>query len=159
MGEAKPGAGGNIAAVAVANSSPDGYTLGLVTGAHAISGALYKTFAYNPVDSFEMVSTLVFYGLVVAVRSDHPAKTLPELIALVKQKPNELSFGSAGFGSTHHLAGELLNTTAGIKMVHVPYRGDAQSMTACLVERSRSSLARPSCWPGKSKVEPSVGWP
>ncbi|WP_249140656.1 tripartite tricarboxylate transporter substrate binding protein [Bradyrhizobium manausense] len=130
--EAKPGAGGNIAAAAVANAAPDGYTLGLVTGAHAISGALYKTLAYHPTDSFEMVSTLVYYALVVAVRADHPAKTLPDLIALAKQKPDEISFGSVGFGSTHHLAGELLNTTAGIKMVHVPYRGDAPSATALL---------------------------
>jgi tripartite-type tricarboxylate transporter receptor subunit TctC len=130
--EAKPGAGGNIAAATVANSAPDGYTLGLVTGAHAISGALYKTLAYNPTDSFEMVSTLVYYALVVAVRADYPAKTLPDLIAMAKQKPNELSFGSVGFGSTHHLAGELLNTTAGIKMVHIPYRGDAPSVTSLL---------------------------
>ena len=130
--EAKPGAGGNIAALAVANSAPDGYTLGLVTGAHAISGALYKKLAYNPTDSFEMVSTLVYYALVIAVRADHPAKNLPDLIAMAKQKPNELSFGSVGFGSTHHLAGELLTTTAGIKMVHVPYRGDAPSVTSLL---------------------------
>jgi tripartite-type tricarboxylate transporter receptor subunit TctC len=130
--EAKPGAGGNIAAVAVVNSAPDGYTLGLVTGAHAISGALYKTLAYSPTDSFEMVSTLVYYALVIAVRADFPAKTLPDLIAMAKAKPNEIGFGSVGFGSTHHLAGELLNTAAGIKMFHVPYRGDATSVTALL---------------------------
>ena len=130
--EAKPGAGGNIAAATVANATPDGYTLGLVTGAHAISGALYKKLAYDPTDSFEMVSTLVYYALVIAVRADSPANTLPDLIAMAKQKPNELSFGSVGFGSTHHLAGELLTTTAGIKMVHVPYRGDAPSVTSLL---------------------------
>ncbi len=130
--EAKPGAGGNIAAATIANAAPDGYTLGLVTGAHAISGALYKKLAYDPTDSFEMVSTLVYYALVIAVRADSPAKTLPDLIAMAKQKPNELSFGSVGFGSTHHLAGELLTTTAGIKMVHIPYRGDAPSVTSLL---------------------------
>lgn len=130
--EAKPGAGGNIAAVTVANAAPDGYTLGLVTGAHAISGALYKSLAYHPTDSFEMVSTLVYYALVIAVRADSPANNLQDLIAMAKQKPNELSFGSVGFGSTHHLAGELLTTTAGIKMVHVPYRGDAPSVTSLL---------------------------
>ena len=130
--EAKPGAGGNIAAAAIANAAPDGYTLGLVTGAHAISGTLYKKLAYDPTNSFEMVSTLVYYALVIAVRADSPAKTLPDLIAMAKQKPNELSFGSVGFGSTHHLAGELLTTTAGIKMVHVPYRGDAPSVTSLL---------------------------
>ena len=103
-----------------------------MTGAHAISGTLYKKLAYDPTDSFEMVSTLVYYALVIAVRADSPAKTLPDLIAMAKQKPNELSFGSVGFGSTHHLAGELLTTTAGIRMVHVPYRGDAPSVTSLL---------------------------
>jgi tripartite-type tricarboxylate transporter receptor subunit TctC len=130
--EAKPGAGGNIAAEALAKAAPDGYTLGLVTGAHAISAATYKTLGYQPAESFDMVSTLVYYALVIAVRSDHPAKSLGELIAIAKEKPGSLSFGSVGFGSTHHLAGELLNSMAGIDIVHVPYRGDAQTVTALL---------------------------
>ncbi|HZR72269.1 tripartite tricarboxylate transporter substrate binding protein [Bradyrhizobium sp.] len=130
--EAKPGAGGNIAADAVAKSEPDGYTIGLVTGAHAISAATYKQLNYQPVESFDMISTVVYYALVVAVRSDSPAKTLGELIAIAKEKPGALSFGSVGFGSTHHLAGELLNSMAGIDIVHVPYRGDAQTVTALL---------------------------
>jgi tripartite-type tricarboxylate transporter receptor subunit TctC len=130
--ESKPGAGGNIASEAVARATPDGYTLGLITGGHAISGALYKSLGYKPVDSFEMISTVVYYALVVAVRSDYQAKTLGELIALAKAKPGALSFGSVGFGSTHHLAGELLKNAAGIDMVHIPYRGDSQAIAALL---------------------------
>lgn len=130
--EAKPGVGGNLAATAIAKAEPDGYTIGLVTGAHAISGALYKSLSYDSVDSFEMISTVVYYALVIAVRSDFEAKSLKELIALAKAKPGDLSFASVGFGSTHHLAGELLETTAGIKMVHVPYRGDSLTVTALL---------------------------
>jgi tripartite-type tricarboxylate transporter receptor subunit TctC len=130
--DAKPGAGGNLAAEAVAKAAPDGYTLGLVTGGHAISAALYKSLPYQPVDGFEMISTLVYYALVVAVRSDYQAKTLSDLIVLAKAKPGALSFGSVGFGSTHHLAGELLKIAAGIDMLHVPYRGDAQAITALL---------------------------
>lgn len=130
--EAKPGAGGNIAADAVAKAAPDGYTFGLVTGAHAISAATYKSLAYQPAESFEMISTLVYYALVIAVRNDYAAKSLGELIAMAKEKPGSLSFGSVGFGSTHHLAGELLNATAGVEIVHVPYRGDSQSVTALL---------------------------
>jgi len=130
--EAKPGVGGNLAATAIAKAEPDGYTIGLVTGAHAISGALYKSLSYDSVDSFEMISTLVYYPLVIAVRSDFEAKSLGELIALAKGKPGDLSFASVGFGSTHHLAGELLETTAGIKIVHVPYRGDSLTVTALL---------------------------
>jgi tripartite-type tricarboxylate transporter receptor subunit TctC len=130
--DAKPGAGGNIASDTVAKAAPDGYTLGLVTGGHAISAALYKSLPYQPVDGFEMISTLVYYALVIAVRSDYPAKTLGELIALAKEKPGTVSFGSVGFGSTHHLAGELLKTEAGIDILHVPYRGDSQAITALL---------------------------
>ena len=130
--EAKPGAGGNLAADAVAKSTPDGYTIGLVTGAHAISGALYKQLAYSPTDSFDMLSTMVYYALVIAVRADHKAKTLADLIAIAKAKPDDLSYGSVGFGSTHHLAGELLNITAGTRMVHVPYRGDSLTVTSLL---------------------------
>jgi tripartite-type tricarboxylate transporter receptor subunit TctC len=130
--EAKPGAGGNIGSEAVAKAEPDGYTLGLVTGGHAISAALYNDLRFQPVDSFEMISTIVYYALIVAVRSDHPAKTLGELIAIAKAKPGTLSFGSVGFGSTHHLAGELLKKAAGIDMVHVPYRGDSQAIGALL---------------------------
>ena len=87
--EAKPGAGGNLAADAVAKSAPDGYTIGLVTGAHAISGALYKQLAYSPADSFDMLSTMVYYALVIAVRADHQAKTLADLIAMAKAKPDD----------------------------------------------------------------------
>jgi tripartite-type tricarboxylate transporter receptor subunit TctC len=130
--EAKPGAGGNIASEAVARATPDGYTLGLITGGHAISGALYNSLGYKPVDSFEMISTVVYYALVIAVRSDYQAKTLGELIALAKAKPGALSFGSVGFGSTHHLAGELFKNAAGIDMVHIPYRGDSQAIAALL---------------------------
>ncbi len=130
--EAKPGAGGNIAADAVAKSEPDGYTIGLVTGAHAISAVTYKQLNYQPTESFAMISTVVYYALVVAVRSDSAAKTLGELIAMAREKPGALSFGSVGFGSTHHLASELLNSMVGIDIVHVPYRGDAQTVTALL---------------------------
>src|ERR1700712_3172639 len=130
--EAKPGAGGNIGSEAVAKAEPDGYTLGLVTGGHAISGALYSDLRFQPVDSFQMISTVVYYALVVAVRSDFSAKTLGELIAIAKANPGTLSFGSVGFGSTHHLAGELLKKSAGIDMVHVPYRGDSQAIGALL---------------------------
>jgi tripartite-type tricarboxylate transporter receptor subunit TctC len=130
--EAKPGAGGNIGSEAVAKAEPDGYTLGLVTGGHAISGALYNDLRFQPVDSFQMISTILYYALIVAVRSDFPARTLGELIAIAKAKPGALSFGSVGFGSTHHLAGELLKKSAGIDMVHVPYRGDSQAIGALL---------------------------
>ena len=75
---------------------------------------------------------MVYYALVIAVRADFEAKSLQDLIAMAKAKPGNLSYGSVGFGSTHHLAGELLGMMAGIKMVHVPYRGDSLTVTALL---------------------------
>jgi tripartite-type tricarboxylate transporter receptor subunit TctC len=130
--EAKPGAGGNIAADAIAKAAPDGYTLGLVTGAHAISPAMYKSLTYQPIAGFEMISTIIYYALVIAVRSDHPARTLSDLIAMARAEPGAVSYGTVGVGSTHHLAGEWFDILENIQMVHVPYRGDAQSITALL---------------------------
>ena len=152
------GAGGNLAADAVARSAPDGYTIGLVTGAHAISGALYKQLAYSPVDSFDMLSTMVHSDApVIAVRADHQAKTLADLIAMAKAKPDGLSYGSVGFGSTHHLAGELLNVTAGTKMVHIPYRGDSLTVTSLLAGDVRWSSGPPCCSRARSKAAPFAG--
>jgi tripartite-type tricarboxylate transporter receptor subunit TctC len=121
--EPRPGAGGNIASDRAAKALPDGYTLIMLTGAHAVSAALYKTLPFDPVDDFQMVSTVVFFPLVVAVKSGHRFQTLADLIKEAKAKPDTLTYSSVGVGSTQHLAGELLSSMAGIKMIHVPYKG------------------------------------
>jgi tripartite-type tricarboxylate transporter receptor subunit TctC len=141
--EAKPGAGGNIGGDAVARADPDGYTLGLVTGGHAVSGALYNKLPFDPVESFDMISTIVEYAFVVAVRPEFEAKTLQELIALAKAKPGAINFGSGGVGTTQHLAGELLMSMAGIKLQHVPYRGDAPAILGLLGDQSHMIIAAP----------------
>ena len=121
--EAKTGAGGNIASEAVARSAPDGYTLVLFTGGHAVSAGLYRSLPFHPVDDFAMISTVTFFPFVISVRPDHPAKSLADLLRLAKEKPGALNYSSVGVGSTQHLAGELLCAMAGIRMQHVPYRG------------------------------------
>jgi tripartite-type tricarboxylate transporter receptor subunit TctC len=121
--EPRSGAGGTIASDRVAKSAPDGYTLIMLTGGHSTSGALYKSLPFDPVDDFQMVSTVIFFPLVIAVRADHPFKSLADLIVAAKAKPDSLTYSSVGVGTTQHLAGELLASMAGIKMVHVPYRG------------------------------------
>ena len=141
--EAKPGAGGNIGGDTVARAEPDGYTLGLVTGGHAVSGALYNKLPFDTVESFEMISTIVEYAFVVAVRPEFEAKTLQELIALAKAKVGVLNFGSGGVGTTQHLAGELLMSMAGIKLQHVPYRGDAPAILGLLGDQSHVIIAAP----------------
>ena len=121
--EAKTGAGGNIASETVAKSAPDGHTLVLLTGGHAVSAGLYKSLPFHPVDDFAMISTVTFFPFVISVRPDHPAKSLADLVRLAKDKPGALNYSSVGVGSTQHLAGELLCAMAGVRMQHVPYRG------------------------------------
>ena len=130
--EAQTGAGGTIAAATVARAKPDGYTLLLATGGHAVAGALYNKLNYHTVNDFQMVSTVTFFPFLVVVRADSPYRSLSELLAAARANARNLSYGSAGVGSTHHLAGELLVKSAKVDMLHVPYRGDAASVTALL---------------------------
>jgi tripartite-type tricarboxylate transporter receptor subunit TctC len=130
--DARPGAGGNIAAAAVSRAAPDGATLLLLTGGHAVSAAFGRNLTYEPLDGFSWVSLIVRYAFVVAVRADHPARDLRQLLALAGSGPGAIAFGSAGTGSTQHLVGEMLNAMAGVQMTHVPYRGDAASLAALL---------------------------
>ena len=130
--EARPGAGGNLAPDAVARATPDGYTLLLVTGGHAVSGALYKSLTYQTVDSFEMISTATFFPFVIIVRSDARLQSLPALLQGARAAPESITFGTAGIGATQHLTGELLASMAGVKLLHVPYRGDAAALTGLL---------------------------
>lgn len=139
--ESRPGASGIIAAEAIAKAEPDGHTLGMFTGAHTTFPALGRKLPYDTVESFQPVTSVVFYAFVVAVRADHEAKTMRELISLAKANPGKLNYGSAGNGTTSHLAGELIKLSAGVNMVHVPYKGDAGSMTALLGGEIQMSVA------------------
>lgn len=121
--EGRTGAGGNIASEFVAKSPADGYTLVLLTGGHAVSGGLYKSLPFDPVNDFAMVSAVTFFPFVISVRADHPAKTLADFLAMAKKAPGTLKYSSVGIGSTQHLAGELLASSAGVELTHVPYRG------------------------------------
>ena len=130
--EAQTGAGGTIAATTVARARPDGYTLLLATGGHAVAGALYNKLNYQTVADFQMISTVTFFPFLLVVRADSPYRSLAELLAAARADARSVSYGSAGVGSTHHLAGELLVRSAKAELLHVPYRGDAASVTALL---------------------------
>ncbi|ALK89897.1 tripartite tricarboxylate transporter substrate binding protein [Limnohabitans sp. 63ED37-2] len=130
--EAQAGAGGTIAATTVAKSRPDGYTLLLATGGHAVAGALYNNLAYRTVQDFEMVSTITYFPFLVVVPANSKYPNLTALLAAARANPTELSYGTAGIGSTHHLAGELLASMSKTKLLHVPFRGDSASLTALL---------------------------
>ena len=122
----RAGAGGLIGSDHVAKSPPNGYTLLLGTNStHSIAPSVVKKMPYNPAADFAPVSLLAVTPYVVVVNPDVPAKTLAELIALAKAKPDALAFGSSGTGTTPHLAGELFGTQAGVRIRHIPYKGSA----------------------------------
>lgn len=127
------GAGGTLGADAVAKSAADGYTIVLGTDAsQATNVFMSKRFPYDPVKSFTPIAPAAINHIVLVAHPSLPAKTMGELIQYAKAHPRELSFGSSGQGSAHHLAGELLNEKAGIDMVHVPYKGGNPAMTDLL---------------------------
>lgn len=125
----RPGHGGNIGADLVAKSNPDGYTLLIGTvGIHAINGALYEKLPYDPIADFTPISFLASTPNVLIVKKQLGVQSLKELIALAKSKPNELTFGSSGTGTSIHMSGELFKDLAGVQIRHIPYKGRAQSL-------------------------------
>jgi tripartite-type tricarboxylate transporter receptor subunit TctC len=133
LSENKPGAGTNLAAEYVAKSAPDGHTLLLMmVGTQAINEAMYPKLGYDTVRDFAPVALVASSSLTLAAHPSLPAKNLRELIALAKASPGKFNFGSSGSGTPLHLGGELLNSRAGIKLVHVPYKGAAPALNDVL---------------------------
>jgi tripartite-type tricarboxylate transporter receptor subunit TctC len=123
------GAGGTIGSDFVAKAAPDGYTLLMgVTGTNAISGALYPNLPYDMVKSFVPVNLVVSAPLVLVAPPSFPAKTVREVVTLLKAKPASVSYGSAGNGTSMHLTGEMFKIAAQVHMVHIPYRGTAGAL-------------------------------
>ena len=149
------GAGGNLATDRVAKAAPDGYTLLLATsGPFVIHPSLYQKLPFDPVKDFAPISQLCFTPNILVVNNDVPAKSVQELVALARAQPGKLTFGSAGVGTTQHLAGELFKTMAGIDIQHVPYRGISAVMPDLLGGRltmvfSNTSAALPLAREGK----------
>ena len=130
--ENRPGGGTNIGTEMVAHASPDGYTLLLVNLTHAINATLYEKLNYNLARDIEPVASIIGVSNVVEIHPSVPTKTLPEFIAYAKANPGKINMGSAGNGSSSHMAGELFKMMAGVNLVHVPYRGQGPAMTDLL---------------------------
>ena len=122
------GAGGTIGTTDVSKAPPDGYTIGMISIAHAVNPALHKKLEYDPIKSFEPVTILATGPNVLVVNPELPAHSVKELIELAKQKPGELNYASAGVGSFQHLGGELFKLMADVNIVHVPYKGGGPAM-------------------------------
>lgn len=128
--ENRPGAGSAIGATAVARSDADGYTMLLATtGTLSINPHVYSSLRYDPLKDFAPVAVLCETPFVLVVNPAVPAKTMQELIDLAKKEPGKLSFASAGIGSLHHLAAELLMERTKTKLLHVPYAGSVPGLT------------------------------
>jgi tripartite-type tricarboxylate transporter receptor subunit TctC len=131
--ENRPGAGTTIAAMATVRSAPDGYTLMQGTSSTmAINVTMYKKLAYEPLKDLIPVALLSASPFILVVNESSPVKTLADLIALAKEKPNALNYGSGGPGSMHHLSTELLLSLTGTRMTHVPYKATPPAMNDLL---------------------------
>jgi tripartite-type tricarboxylate transporter receptor subunit TctC len=148
--ENRSGASTDIGIGALAKSAPDGYTIGVVPVGSVATGTLVRKLPYDPIKDLAPISGMTKSGLVLVTSTAKPYKSVAEVVQAAKANPGALSFGSIGIGSSHHLAGELLQHMAGIKLLHVPYKGSGESNTAVLSGQIDLSIS------GASGVAPHV---
>jgi len=145
----KPGGGGTIGTDAIAKSASDGYTVGLITvSMFTMAPALYSKLPYDPVKDFSPMAGMAMWPNMLVVHPSLPAKSVPELIALLKANPGKYNMASSGSGTTIHLAGEMFKQRTGTDMVHVPYKGSAGAMQDLIAGQVHIMFDNmPSCWP------------
>src|ERR1700675_2628735 len=147
----RPGAGGTVGTKAVAKSDPDGYTLLLgYTGTLAIGPSLYKNVGYDPRKDFTPIGRIGTAPNTLVVHPSFPAKSVAELIAYAKANPGKVNFGSAGVGSVNHLTGEYFARSAGITLVHIPYKGTGPPLSDLLAGPC------PMAWPPTPAVHANI---
>jgi tripartite-type tricarboxylate transporter receptor subunit TctC len=130
--ENRPGAAGTLGNEAVARADKDGYTLGIMTAGQIIAAVMNKSLRYDALGAFDPVSQVATAGLIIVTRPDFPANDVKDLIAAAKANPGKVSFASPGFGATQHFTGELFRQTAGIDILHVPFRSSPEAIAAVL---------------------------
>jgi tripartite-type tricarboxylate transporter receptor subunit TctC len=139
--ENRPGAGSTVGTDLAARAAPDGYTLGITSMSHAINATLYRKLPYDTIKDFEFIVLTVRVPNVLVVHPSVPAKSVKELVALAKARPGDLSFSSSGVGGVSHLSAEVFAATAGIRMLHVPYKGAGPAMIALVSGESQVMMA------------------
>src|SRR5262249_35661981 len=130
--ENRPGAAGTLGNEAVARADKDGYTLGIMTAGQIIAAVMNKSLRYDALGSFDPVAQVATAGLIIVTRPDFPANDVKELIAAAKANPGQIKFASPGFGATQQFTGELFRQTAGVDILHVPFRTSPEAIAAVL---------------------------
>ena len=128
----RPGAAGNVGTVAAARSAPDGYTLNMVAISFAVAPSLDPKVGFDPLRDFAPISLIATVNNMLVVHPSLPVKSVKDLVALARARPGQLTYASGGSGGAQHLAGELFASLAGVKMLHIPYKGSAPGVTALL---------------------------
>ena len=126
--ESRPGAGGTLATAAVARAEPDGYTLMMINDNHAVNPSVFKNIPYDSVKDFAPIGFVGSAPMALSANARLPVRTVQDLIELARQQPGKISYASVGIGSASHLAGELFAAKAGVRMLHVPFRGGASAI-------------------------------
>jgi tripartite-type tricarboxylate transporter receptor subunit TctC len=126
--ESRPGAGGTLATAAVARAEPDGYTLMMINDNHAVNPSVFKNIPYDSVKDFAPIGFVGSAPMALSANARLPVRTVQDLIELARQQPGKTSYASVGIGSASHLAGELFAAKAGVRMLHVPFRGGAPAI-------------------------------
>ena len=139
--ENRPGAGGLIGTGVVVNAEPDGYTLLVQSASYAANPAIYKKLPYDPLKSLVDVAILGQTPYVMITAADGPYQSIRDLVIAAKSKPNEITFASAGVGSSTHLAAEYFNQVMGIKLIHVPYKGSPEAISDTMSGRTAFYMA------------------
>jgi tripartite-type tricarboxylate transporter receptor subunit TctC len=139
--ENRPGAGSVVGTSVAAKAPADGYTLLVVSASHAINATLYTKLPFDPVKDFAGITPLALIPNILIVHPSLPAKSVKELVALAKSKPGAFNYTSAGIGSNSHINGEIFRSTAGIKIVHVPFKGFAEAITEIVAGRLEMTFA------------------
>ncbi len=139
--ENRPGAGGVIGTGVVVNADPDGYTLLVQSASYAANPAIYKKLPYDPLKSLRDVNILGMTPYVMVTSIDGPYKTIQDLVTAAKAKPGDITFASAGVGSSTHLAAEYFNQSVGIKLIHVPYKGSPEAIQDTMQGRTAFYMA------------------
>jgi tripartite-type tricarboxylate transporter receptor subunit TctC len=133
--DGRPGASGTIAAAQVAHAQPDGYTLLSIPATYAASAALFRKLSYRPVEDFSMIGTTTEFPYVLVTYSDHPIRTMADLLSAARSQNDRLTYGTSGAGSLQHLSIELFASMANVKLQHIPYSGGAPAITELLGKR------------------------